>query len=168
MLILDCEIRAYPDHWEADQSVQGHKDDKYCVRRLELSPEEDGVDVVPHVVHGEHQEDTHHHHADAPHYDVGDASMHILAAPESINLCSLHRLYPHFLFLQLLISKRLASFMTLFMSFVFSIKRDERLKWKVYLWSIWGGFEIWRFASSSLLILLFSGDISSIMSVKEY
>ena len=32
--------------------------------------------------------------------------------------------------------------MTLFMSFVFSIKRDERLKLKVYLWSIWGGFEI--------------------------
>ena len=41
-------------------------------------------------------------------------------------------------------------------------------RWKVYLWSIWGGVEIWRFASSSLLILLLSGDISSIISVKKY
>ena len=93
MLILDCG--AYPNHWEADQSIQGHKDDKYCVRRLKLSPEEDGVDVVPHVIHGEHQEDTHHHHADAPHHYVGNASMHILAAPESISRCSPRRLYPH-------------------------------------------------------------------------
>ena len=130
MSILDnLERAAYPDHREADQSVQGNEDDEDCVGGLELGPEEDGVYVVPHVVHGEHQEDTHHHHAHAPHHNVGDATSakYILSAPEMIRFCSLHRQYPHFLF-TVIDFIRLARFITMFMAQVLHIKDEMKGK----------------------------------------
>ena len=79
---------SYPDNWEADQGVQGHEYNKDSEWWLELSPQEDSVDVVSHIVHGEHQEDAHHHPTEAPHQNVCvasfDPSWHILAVTKII------------------------------------------------------------------------------------
>lgn len=90
--------------------------------------------VVPHVVHGEHQEDTHHHHGHAPHHNVGDAtsatsSKYILSAPVMIRFCSLDQHYPHFLF-TVIDFIRLARFITMFMTQVLYIK--DEMKGKVH------------------------------------
>ena len=46
------------------------------------------MDVVSHIVHGEHQEDAHHHPTEAPHQNVCvasfDPSWHILAVTKII------------------------------------------------------------------------------------
>ena len=85
--------------------------------------------VVPHVVHGEHQEDTHHHHGHAPHHNVADApsatSKYILSAPVMIRFCSLRRQYPHFLF-TVIDFIRLARFITMFMTQVLYIKDEMK------------------------------------------
>ena len=65
----NTELQELTNHNPPDQSVESYKDEEDGVWWLELCPEQHSMDVVSHVVHAVHAEDTEHHQAYCPHQE---------------------------------------------------------------------------------------------------